>query len=130
MTKNLRRLFAVLDRWKWRYFSAGLLMILAIALQSIEPRIIQVTVDYVIDHFQNGESAVAVAQKDTVMRIFEQLLPALERENLPVILMMMGAVLLLLAVFRGGFSYIAQLMMADSTEKAIKHLRDRLFSHV
>lgn len=130
MTNNLRRLFAVLDRWKWHYFSAGLLMILAIALQSIEPRIIQVTVDYVITHFQNGESAVAIAQKDAVMRIFEQLLPALERENLPVILMMMGAVLLLLAVFRGGFSYIAQLMMADSTEKAIKHLRDRLFSHV
>ncbi|MEZ4762363.1 MAG: hypothetical protein R3C26_03870 [Calditrichia bacterium] len=52
------------------------------------------------------------------MRIFEQLLPALERENLPVILMMMGAVLLLLAVFRGGFVlYIAQLMMATAQKK-------------
>ncbi len=129
MVQNLQRLFAVLDRWKWRYVSAGLFLIAGIGARSLEPRVLQFAVDHVISRF-GDDGDKAVFSGDRISQYFRAILPEITGHNLGWILAALGGLFLGIAALRSGLSLASSLLTADSTEKAIKHLRDRLFAHV
>jgi len=129
MIQNLRRLFGVLDRWKWRYVSAGLLLVAGIGARSLEPRVLQFAVDHVIAHF-GGDGKSDIFGGDRISQYFRAVLPDITGDNLGWVLAALGGIFLGIAALRSGLSLASSLLTADSTEKAIKHLRDRLFAHV
>lgn len=129
MTGNLKRLFQVLDRWKWHYVFSGVLMILALFVRSLEPKILQITVDNVIAYFSSGGSEGQFAN-DFVSRFFYRILPAIKMDNLEWALISLGIIYMAISLLKGGFLLSSSALTASSSEKAIKKLRDTLFSHI
>ncbi len=129
MIKELRRLFGVLGRWKWHYVSASLLMILALFVRSLEPKILQITVDNVITFFAS-EGEVGRFGDDLISQWFYRILPDINLGNAGRVLLILGGIYMIISILRGGFLLAANALTASSTEKAIKRLRDRLFAHI
>jgi ATP-binding cassette subfamily B protein len=129
MISNLKRLFKVLDRWKWHYVFSGVLMILSLFVRSLEPKILQITVDNVIAFFSSGGSEGQFAN-DFVSRFFYSILPRVSMDNLERVLISLGIIYMVISILRGGFLLSASALTASSSEKAIKKLRDTLFSHI
>ena len=127
--KELKRLFGILDRWKMHYVFASSLMIIALFIRSLEPKILQIAVDNVITFFvsEGGEGQFG---DDAISQFFYRILPDIEMSNAGWVLLALGGLYLLISVLRGGFLLAAHALTSSSTEKAIKRLRDRLFSHI
>ena len=127
--KELRRLFGILDRWKMHYVFASSLMIIALFVRSLEPKILQIAVDNVIAFFaSNGEDGQF--GDDAISQFFYRILPDVEIGNVGWVLLALGGLYLAISLLRGGFLLAAHALTSASTEKAIKQLRDRLFSHI
>ena len=129
MIRNLRRLFGLLGRWKWHYVLASLLLILALFVRSLEPKVLQITVDHVIAAFTTGAGDAPLGG-DAFSRWFHRMLPGISRETVGIVLLSLGGIYMLISLLRGGFLLAANALTASSTEKAIKSLRDRLFAHI
>jgi ATP-binding cassette subfamily B protein len=129
MINNLKRLFKVLDRWKWHYVFSGVLMISALFVRSLEPKILQITVDNVIAFFSSRGSEGQFAN-DFVSRFFYSILPPIRMDNLEWVLISLGIIYMVISVLKGGFLLSSSALTASSSEKAIKKLRDTLFSHI
>ncbi|MBX2820720.1 MAG: ABC transporter ATP-binding protein/permease [Rhodothermaceae bacterium] len=127
--KELKRLFGILDRWKMHYVSASALMIVALFVRSLEPKILQIAVDNVIAFFASG-GVDGQFGDDAISQFFYRILPDIELGNVGSVLLALGGIYLLISVLRGGFLLSAHALTSSSTEKAIKKLRDRLFSHI
>ncbi len=129
MIGNLKRLFEVLDRWKWHYVFSGILMVLALFVRSLEPKILQIAVDNVIAYFFSGGSEGQFAN-DFVSRFFYRILPTISMDNLEWALISLGIIYMVISILKGGFLLSSSALTASSSEKAIKKLRDTLFSHI
>lgn len=127
--KNFKKLFEILDKWKYHYLFSGVLLIISISARMLEPKILQIAVDKVIVYFVTGGEKKYTAD-DYVSRLFSSILPELKMENLYIILIYLGILFLLISLFRGFFMFCSSALSASSTEKAMKKLRDRLFSHL
>lgn len=127
--KNFQRLFAVLHKWKGFYLLSSLLMVVSIAFRMFEPKVLQVAIDGVIAYFRTGGEQVPEA-KDSIANFIYQLLPALSEGNLIAILLSIAGIYAAIALMRGTTMFAASAIAADSTEKAIKRLRDNLFAHL
>ncbi len=127
--KNLRKLFEILDKWKYRYLLAGLLLVITIAFRSLEPKVLQIAVDKVVVYFASSGAKI-VEPGDGVTAFLYSFLPELKMGNLHMILLGLGLMYMTLALARGGFSFLSGVISASSTEKAIKRLRDKLFKHL
>jgi ATP-binding cassette subfamily B protein len=127
--KNLRKLFEILDKWKYHYLLAGLLLVVTIAFRSLEPKVLQIAVDKVVVYFASSGTKI-VEPGDGVTAFLYSFLPELKMGNLHMILLGLGLMYMTLALARGGFSFLSGVISASSTEKAIKRLRDRLFKHL
>lgn len=123
--KNIARLFRVLGRWKWHYLTAGFLLILSTLLRMTEPKILQIVVDGILSSGNHLQSS-----SDYVARFLFGFLP--DVATVGTTRALWGAALLfaILAVFQALTQFIAGIMASNSTERAIKHLRDRLFAHI
>ena len=129
MIRELKRLFGVLDRWKLHYVSASLLMIFALFVRSLEPKILQIAVDNVIAFFAS-EGQEGQFGEDAISQLFYRILPDIREVDVGWMLLALGGVYLLISVLRGVFLLAAHALTSSSTEKAIKRLRDRLFAHI
>ncbi|NNC94862.1 MAG: ABC transporter ATP-binding protein [Chitinophagales bacterium] len=129
MILNIKRLFGILDRWKWGYIASGLLLIASIFVRMLEPKIIQIAVDNVILYYQSG-GTTSLTASDYWANLFLRLIPKLSLDNLYFVLLSLGALYMAIAVIRGIMMLIANAITASATEKAIRRLRDRLFSHL
>ena len=127
--KELKRLFGILDRWKMHYVFASSLMIVALFVRSLEPKILQIAVDNVIAYFVS-EGGGGQFGDDAISQFFYRILPDMEVASAGWVLLALGGLYLLISVLRGGFLLAAHALTSSSTEKAIKQLRDRLFSHI
>ena len=127
--KNFKKLFEILDKWKYFYTFAGLLLIISVGIRMLEPKILQFVVDKVIVNFLNGGNS-HTGENGPISRIIFSLLPEMKIENLFWILIDIGFVYLFISFFRGTFQFISGTLSAASTEKAIKKLKDKLFSHI
>jgi ATP-binding cassette subfamily B protein len=127
--KSFLKIFEILDKWKYYYISASFLLIISVAMRMLEPKILQVAVDKVIVVFLSVNESKKTPD-DVISNFIYSVLPEMKIENLHIILIYLGVIFLLVALFRGLFQFISSAVSASSTEKAMKKLRDRLFSHI
>ncbi len=126
--QNIIKLFQVLDQWKWRYVLAGCLLILAMVVSMLIPKILQMTIDGVVLFALEGEATTN--KPDAIVSFFYSLIPEIRKDNLLTSLAWIGALFVLISAIRSGTQFLSGVIAADSTEKAIKRLRDTLFSHI
>jgi hypothetical protein len=67
--KNFKKLFEILDKWKYFYLLSGVLLILSIGARMLEPKVLQIAVDKVIVFFASG-GGHKQAGEDFVTRLF------------------------------------------------------------
>jgi ATP-binding cassette subfamily B protein len=127
--KNFRKIFEILDKWKYFYLLSGLFLVISVAIRMLEPKVLQIAVDKVIVFFVTGGEKKYVPD-DFVTKAFHSVLPELRIENLHIILIYLGVIFLIISLFRALFMFSSSALSASSTEKAMKKLRDRLFSHL
>ena len=127
--KSFKKIFEILDKWKYHYTFAGILLIISVGIRMLEPKVLQFTVDKVIVNFiKGGNSQIDLSSPFAkVMHLF---IPELKIENLFWILVSIGCIYLAISFFRASFQFASGAISASSTEKAIKKLKDRLFSHI
>jgi len=127
--KNLQKLFAILHKWKSYYLLSAVLLIVSTLFRMLEPKVLQVTIDGVINWYASGgKDAVAIA--DGIGRFIFALLPALQPHNLLTVLVAMVFVYIVIALLRSATMFISSAIAAHTTEKAVKRLRDNLFAYL
>ena len=126
---NIKSLFRILDKWKPYYLLAGILLLVTTFFRMLEPRVLQIAIDKIISFFQTGNEEV-LKSDDVITGMFYSVLPELKIENLHIILIYLGVIFLVISLLRGIFSFTSSAITSSSTEKAIKKLRDKLFSHI
>jgi ATP-binding cassette subfamily B protein len=95
----------------------------------LEPRVLQIAVDKVIVFFlSNGTEKVTA--DDFVTRMLYSFLPEMKPDNLRVVLVSLGLLFLVISLSRAAFMFAASAISASSTEKAVKKLKDNLFTHI
>jgi ATP-binding cassette subfamily B protein len=127
--KNFKKLFEILDKWKYQYMAAALLLIVSMGFRMLEPRVLQITVDKIISFFV-AKSEHQIAGDDFVTRFLYSFLPQIKIENAAVILLSLGGMFIVISLLRSGTSFSSSAITAASTEKAVKKLRDKLFLHL
>lgn len=126
---HIKRLFEILGKYSRYYVFSSLLLVVAIFVRMLEPKVLQIAVDKVIVYFQSG-GKISFVPDDPITKFLYSLLPAFSMENLNSILIGIGIIFLAISLVRGAFSFTSSAITASSTEKAMKELRDRLFSHI
>ncbi len=127
--KSLKKLFEILGKWKYQYISASVLLIVSVGFRLMEPKILQMAVDKIIAFFVTGKGNTVKAD-DVITRFLYSILPELKIENAGLILIYLGVLFLIIALLRGVTMLSSSTISAASTEKAMKKLRDRLFTHL
>jgi ATP-binding cassette subfamily B protein len=127
--KSFLKIFEILDKWKYHYISASVLLLISVSMRMMEPKILQIVVDKVIVFFLS-DGKTRVTADDKVSSVIYNFLPEWKLENLSLMLIYLGVIFLAVALLRGLFSFVSSALSASSTEKAMKKLRDKLFSHI
>ncbi|MGH2575380.1 MAG: ABC transporter transmembrane domain-containing protein, partial [Ignavibacteria bacterium] len=126
--KNLKKLFEILGKWKYYYVLSAVLLTVSVSIRMLEPKVLQIAVDKVIVFFVSSENKIIA--EDYITKMFYSVLPELRIENLHMILIYLGIIFLIISLLRGLFMFISSAITASYTEKAIKKLRVKLFSHI
>jgi ATP-binding cassette subfamily B protein len=127
--KSFSKLFEILGKWKYEYLIASWLLIISVIFRLFEPKILQITVDKIIAFFITKKDTVLNTDDFMVSYIYS-LLPELKLENANLILINLAGIFLIIALLRGLSMLLSSTIAASSTEKAMKKLRDNLFSHI
>ncbi len=127
--ENLRKLFAVLDRWKGNYLFAGFLMLIAIFVRMLEPRILQIAIDGVVQ-YKEGHLQKILQEADIVAKYLYGILPDITADNRTYVLLCIGLLFVCIATLKSLASFAGSVVAAKSTESAIKNLRIKLLSHI
>ncbi|MGB1206257.1 MAG: ABC transporter ATP-binding protein [Chitinophagales bacterium] len=127
--QNFKRLFAILGNWKPYYALSGSLLIFSTIFRMFEPKVLQVTIDGIITFFQSANKQLPEA-KDSIAQAIYAILPALTTENISLILLTLCGIYVGIAFVRASSMFSSSAIAAFCTEKAIKDLRNRLFSHI
>lgn len=126
--KSFIKIFEILGKWKYRYISAALLLIVSVLFRLLEPKVLQIAVDKIIAFFVS--KGVIQTGGDAVTGFIYSILPELKIENAWLILIWLGVIFLVISLLRGISMFMSSTISASSTEKATKQLRDKLFSHM
>ncbi len=127
--KNFKRLLLVLDKWKGFYLFSALLMIGSVIFRMLEPKVLQIAIDGVIAFYQSSKEALPTLE-DPVARYLFSWLPEMTMDNMTSLLMGVAVLYMVIALGRGFSMFSSSAIKAYCTEKAIKRLRDNLFSHL
>ncbi|MFK7797302.1 MAG: ABC transporter ATP-binding protein [Aureispira sp.] len=120
-------LFAVLDRWKGAYLGAGMLLAFSSLVRMLEPKVLQLVVDGVLQYAPNP---APVQELDVLAAFFQHFLPEAAHSSASWFLWSAGLLLLVIVAIKAITWFGANVWVASSTEKAIKKFRDRLFQHI
>ncbi|MBK6539201.1 MAG: ABC transporter ATP-binding protein [Ignavibacteria bacterium] len=127
--RYLKKLLQILGKWKSYYILSAVLLVISIFIRMLQPKILQITVDKVIVYFQSG-GKINIIPEDSITKFLYSILPELKMDNLSIILISLSGIFIVISLLRGLFAFSSTAITASSTEKAIKELRDRLFSHI
>jgi len=127
--KSFKKLFEILDKWKYQYLTAAIFLVVSMGFRMLEPRVLQITVDKIISFFV-AKGNVQIAGDDFITRFLYSFLPQIKIENAAVILLSLGGMFIVISLLRSATSFSSSAITAASTEKAVKKLRDRLFLHL
>jgi ATP-binding cassette subfamily B protein len=126
---SFKKLFEILDKWKYYYILSAGLLILSVFARMLEPKVLQIVVDKVVVYFLSSGKTVNT-ESDSIARLFYSILPEMRADNLHLILMYLGVIFLVISLARAILMFSSSAITASSTEKAVKKLKDRLFSHL
>ncbi|MEO0582119.1 MAG: ABC transporter ATP-binding protein [Bacteroidota bacterium] len=129
MINAIRKLFGLLGRYQKLYLMSALLLMLSIAFRSLEPKILQITIDHVVV-LGASDASLGNEDPDAVASALLNLLPPLDVANLGSLLLGVALMYVVIALMRGGLLFSSDALKAWCAEKAGKGLRDRLFDHV
>jgi ATP-binding cassette, subfamily B, bacterial len=118
MFQSLRKLFGVLSDYQFHYVGATLLLFVSIFARTLEPRILEFTVDYIIGTAGEGPAP------------WPAWLGTDRNLSLSALLLLAGGAYMMVALIRGGFLLAATALKDFATEKSIKRLRDQVFAHI
>lgn len=121
------QLWSVLDKWKPWYLVAGFLLTFSSLVRMLEPKIVQIAVDGVVQFFATSNTDNS---PDWIVLLFYKLLPSIESNNLTWVLFCIGCLLICIVSVKAITWFLANILVASSTEKAIKNFRDQLFAHI
>jgi ATP-binding cassette subfamily B protein len=124
--KRLKRLVKVLGAYKYTYLLAGVLLIATSLIRMLEPKILQVALDYILLPAQNK---VVESEPGWVASALASLLP-LASSTAVQLLLFLALLYIGIAISRGVASLLAGLLVSSATERSAQTLRDKLFSHV
>lgn len=125
----IRKLSEILGKWKMYYIFSSLLLVTATFIRMLEPKVLQITIDKVIVFFQS-EGKITFTPEDFITKGIYAILPEMKTDNLHIILISLGLIFLVISLLRATFSFTSNAVNASITEKAMKNLKDRLFSHI
>jgi ATP-binding cassette subfamily B protein len=125
--KKFTLLFSVLDRWKTAYLGAGLLLAFSSLVRMLEPKVLQLVVDGVL---QYAPETPNVQELDILAAFFQRFLPDTATATASYFLLSAGFLLLVIVLVKALTWFGANVWVASSTEQAIKQFRDRLFAHI
>lgn len=125
----IKKLLQILGKWKYYYILSSVMLVMTVFIRMMEPKVLQVTVDKVIVYFQSA-GKINPQPEDFVTKFLYSLIPDMKMDNMGPVLISLGIIFLTISLLRGIFSFSSSAITASSTEKAIKNLRDRLFSHI
>jgi len=127
--KSFKKLFEILDKWKYQYLTAAIFLVFSMGFRMLEPRVLQITVDKIISFFIT-KSTNQIAGDDFITRFLYSFLPQIKIENAAVILLSLGGMFIVISLLRSFSGFSSSAITAASTEKAMKKLRDKLFLHL
>lgn len=127
--KNLKILYKLLIKWKWKFFWSSILLVVGMFFRSLEPLVIQLTVDSLLPSLQKGtlflsEDASALTRK------LMNFLPEIGTQEVWVFLLYVGLMYFLISLTKGSIMFLAKAINASATEHAIKNMRDTIFRHI
>jgi ATP-binding cassette, subfamily B, bacterial len=126
--KNLILIIRLLKQWKWRYILSSVLMIVAIFVRMLEPKVFQVAIDYVVPLFKS--QAGDIKKTDAAIRFFINLIPDISSNAVWIVLLSLAGIYLAISVIRAVLMFVAQAQNAYATEKSIELLRNSFFAHI
>ncbi len=129
--ESLKKIYAILDRWKGSYLFAGALLSFSALMRMIEPKALQLAIDGV--RYYLSESATPLPAGDAPTRALYRLLPTLDQKTPHLLSNFLLGVAILYAFFaliRAGAWFWSGRTSAAATENAIKLYRDRVFNHI
>ncbi len=127
--QNLYKLYQILHKWRTPYLIAALLLILSTMVRMLEPKILQVAIDGVITYYQSDGTEQPTANDGIATWIYS-ILPDITSNNIAWVLICLALLYIVIAAIRGASMFGSSAINANSTEKAIKRLRDNLFAHL
>lgn len=125
----IKKLTEILGKWRFYYIFSSVLLLVATFVRMLEPKILQITVDKVIVFFQS-EGKIKFIPDDFITRGIYSILPEMKTDNLHIVLISLGLIFLVISLIRAAFAFSSNAINASVTEKAMKNLKDRLFSHI
>ena len=78
---NIKKLFRILDRWKYNYVFAALLLTVSVLLRLTEPKILQLAIDKILVFFNSGGKDM-IKTNDFISSFILSLLPEMKIENI------------------------------------------------
>lgn len=126
--KSFKKIFEILDKWKWYYITAGVMLLASVGFRMLEPKVLQLAIDKVVVFYTS--SGTKQAPGDVVSVFLYSFLPALNVENAPLVLVYLGVMFLVISLLRAVFQFGSGTISASSTEMAVKKLKDKLFEHI
>ena len=123
---NFQRLINVLDRQRYAYLTAGILLVVSSVVRMIEPKVLEIAIDGVIKTRGAGLSNTP----DSLAQTFYNALPTISPDNLVWVLCCIGFIYIALVAVRSLSQIGAAALAANSTEQAAESLRNRLFEHL
>lgn len=127
--KHLKQIFILLDKWRYHYLLAALLLMVSVFVRSVEPKILQLAIDGVIN-WHNSVAETSFVPTDFVSKALYSLLPTATMQNVQQLLLLLIAMFVTIALLRGLSMFASSIISAYCTEHASKSLRDRLFLHL
>src|SRR3972149_8450220 len=119
----MKKLFEILDKWKYQYITAAVFLVISMGFRMLEPRVLQITVDKIISFFIS-KGTIQIAGSDFITKFLYSFLPEIKIENAAVILFSLGGMFIVISLLRSLSGFSSSAITASSTEKAMKKLRD------
>lgn len=126
MSDNSFSLVQVLGQYRWNYVLSLLFLIIAILAQSLEPKILQLTVDSIVAH-TSGDDHQVIEEQDWVSQQMYRLLAKPGEISIEMLLLGLGLLYIGISFIRGGLWFASAAIKVYVAEKIVQGLRDTVF---
>lgn len=127
MKQYLKKIHQILGKWIWHYIIAAILLIFSMFFRTIEPKILQFTIDNILNSLQNNNNIILPPYFQLILQKYFPFFPI---NNLSNLLILATILYIIISALRGCLLFLSNTLTALSTEKSIQALRNNLFNHL